>query len=106
MNKSRLKQVFCKHDYKVWANVYGDLRNSLNASTVLYCTKCGKRKYIKEYIEAPVDYNMFFTYVELKLSKDPAQQQLADNLFYSSIIKDKDLFNKTFGGEYEFEFLR
>ena len=27
MNKSKLKQVFCKHDYKIVERFYGDQRN-------------------------------------------------------------------------------
>lgn len=104
MNKFKSKQIFCKHNYKVWANIYGDMRNDLNASTVLYCPKCGKRKYIKEYIEAPIDYNMFFAYIHTYKSKNPTTQHFAENIILPSIIKNRELFNKTFGEEYEFKF--
>ena len=104
MNKLRSKQIFCHHNYKVWANIYGDMRNDLKAKTVLYCPKCGKRKYIKEYIEAPIDYNMFFAYMHTYNSKNPTTRHFAENIIRPSIIKNRDLFNKTFGEEYEFKF--
>lgn len=54
----KLKQIFCKHDYKPVANIYGDLSlNYNNSRTVVRCCKCHKLKYIQEYIEAPLDFN-------------------------------------------------
>ena len=55
----KIKQLFCKHDYAIFANIHGDLVNYFNARTVLLCKKCSKRKFIRYYIKAPVNYNNF-----------------------------------------------
>ena len=40
-----IKQLFCKHDYKIVERFYGDQRNY--AYGVGVCEKCGKRKVVK-----------------------------------------------------------
>lgn len=52
---AKVKQIFCKHDYKPWANI-GNTKVD-NYNTVLLCTKCYKRKYIKEYIKSPYSFD-------------------------------------------------
>ena len=54
-----LRQTFCRHKYKLFANIYGDLVNQLNARTVMLCSKCGRRKFLKAFIDAPINYNNF-----------------------------------------------
>ena len=55
----KLKRIFCRHNYQLFANIYGDLVHDFDARTVYICKKCGKRKYVKDYIEAPLNYNNF-----------------------------------------------
>lgn len=89
MKKS--KQLFCKHNYQPWANIYGDLINDLNSRTVLLCPKCKKRKFIKEYIEAPINYNCFFNYCALHRAKSSLADSYMDHVF-----KDKKQFVELF----------
>lgn len=83
--KYRLKQLFCKHDYRLWANVYGDLINEMNCRTVMLCPRCGKRKYVGEYIEAPCNFNSI-----IGLLSDYT-------LPVNSVIKNEDQFLSIFG---------
>ena len=51
--KNLIKQITCSHNYVPWANIYGDLIEDFDGSrTVLMCTKCHKRLFINEYIDA------------------------------------------------------
>jgi hypothetical protein len=60
--KLKFKKILCKHTYKPIANIYGELKEDFNGCTVLSCTKCHKLKYVKDYIEAPFNYNMILLY--------------------------------------------
>lgn len=95
------KNLFCKHDYKPWANVYGDLINDVNARTVMQCTKCGKRVFKKEYIRAPIDYNNFMEwayYMKMfKKTNNEEYERRADSLI-KKVCKDVPLFIETFVG--------
>lgn len=86
--KKKLKQIFCKHDYRLWANVYGQLAEDLNCKTMYLCPKCGKRRFIKEFIEAPCNYNEIALYIS-----DP----LNVSVLYNSIIKNEEQFISIFG---------
>lgn len=88
-------KLFCKHDYKPWANVHGDLINWMGGiRTVLYCKKCGKRKYIKDYIEAPLNYNAICNYISVLKYEG---KELANELFGDDIFKDVNLYLELFG---------
>lgn len=87
---NRLKQLICKHDYKLFANIYGDLINDFDARTIYLCEKCGKRKFVKEFIEAPVNYNHFLY--------DCAQYKKTGEMVISpETIKNTEQYNKLFG---------
>lgn len=89
----KFKQVFCKHDYKPWANIYGDIIADFNHNrTILLCTKCKKRKFIKEFVEAPLNADSLYKYIALNKKKDPFADE---DLKY--IIKDKNLYEEYFG---------
>lgn len=83
----------CKHDYVPWANTHGDWINCTNFRTVLICRKCGKRKYIKDYIYAPLNYGSIWNY--LAACKYDGKE-FADKNFLNSIFKDKELYIKLF----------
>lgn len=86
----RFKQLFCRHDYQVFANIYGDLIHHLKARTVLMCRKCGKRKLVKDYIEAPINYNSFL--------QDCANYRQTGILQVSTnTLKDAEQYEKLFG---------
>ena len=88
----QIKKCFCRHDYKVWANIYGDLTADFKgARTVMLCTKCNKRKYIKDYIEAPVNYNHFIDYCAIKKSESDVADDYLENVF-----KDKKKYIEMF----------
>lgn len=91
-----IKKIFCKHDYVPWANTHGDWINWTNFRTVMMCTKCGKRNYLKNYIPAPCDYGAVMNWV---LCARYDEIELADSLFGKDIVKDKELFSMLFGGE-------
>lgn len=60
---------FHRHKWFPWANIYGKSAKIMKAQTVLMCSVCGKRKFIKEFIEAPIDYNVVMDFCALALSK-------------------------------------
>ena len=86
--KRKLKQLFCKHDYRLWANVYGDLQEDLKCKTIFLCPKCGKRKFIDEFIEAPCNYNEIAHYIS-----DP----LNISVLYNKVVKNEEQFISIFG---------
>lgn len=86
----RLKRLFCRHRYQVFANIYGDLVESLNARTVLMCTKCGKRKFIKKYVEAPINYNSFLR--DCSYCRLTGVPQIS-----SDTVKNPEQYEKLFG---------
>ncbi len=87
---SKSEQLFCSHDYQLFANVYGDLVHDLNARTVLICKKCGKRKYIKNYIEAPINYNNFL--------RDCARYKKTGVLMiFPETVKNQKQYDEIFG---------
>ena len=96
---SRIKQLTCKHEYLPWANVHGDFIHYMGGvRTVLYCPKCGKRKYIKEYIEAPIHYNYLWNYLAAWKYDG---KEFADKNFKDGIFKDVELYIKLYGGKEE-----
>lgn len=94
------KKLFCRHDYKPWANVHGDMINKMNCRTVLLCTKCGKRKFIKDYIPAPLNYGAIFDYYYYMALYGA---DTAMDIVYDSLVKDEELFQKFFRGNVEDE---
>lgn len=92
----RIKQLFCKHDYKPWANVFGDFIHHMDGvRTVLYCPKCGKRKYIREFINAPLNYNAVWNYLAaLKYEGEEFARMFAEDIF-----RDIDLYWELFGND-------
>ena len=61
--KQVIKQLFCKHEYIVLANIDEELQGYFKGcATILGCRKCGKRKYIKEYVPAPFKYSDVLRY--------------------------------------------
>ena len=93
-----IKQKFCKHDYKLFANIYGDLRNDFdNCTTLLICNKCGKRLYTRKYKEACVDYNKLLEYIYLtndKFNVDTAQIRDAQLAAVKYNSENLHIFNK------------
>lgn len=88
----RVHQLFCKHNYTLFANIYGDLINDLDARTVYICKKCGKRRFGREYVEAPINYNLFL--------RDCATYKKTGNLDISSdTIKDSKQYKELVGPE-------
>lgn len=70
--KNLIKQITCSHNYVPWANIYGDLIEDFDGSrTVLMCTKCHKRLFINEYIDAPLNYNKILHCIQLIRDKSP-----------------------------------
>ena len=96
--RKRIKQLFCKHDYVPWANIFGDFIHALDgARTVLICRKCGKRKYVKEFINAPLNYNCMFNYIALMSEGTERACRLAES-YKEDIFRDKELYIKLFCG--------
>ena len=89
-----IKQLLCRHDYKPWANVYGDLRNYIGGTTMLLCPKCSKKKVIDKYIEAPLNYNMIGVYYYHKMS-GTLTDDLEKHLFYN-IVQDWEQYLENF----------
>lgn len=88
----KFKQTICEHEYKPWANIYGDLINDFNGDrTILLCSKCLKRKYIKEYIEAPLNANNLFNYLALEKQKDPFSDD-----YLEGIVQNKNQYKELF----------
>ena len=51
VKKNKLQQLFCKHHYINYRNIYGDEINWSGGKRTIYkCIKCGKKKWIEEYI--------------------------------------------------------
>lgn len=87
---NKLERIFCRHNYQLFANIYGDLVHDLNARTVYICKKCGKRKYVKSYVEAPISYNGFLY--------DCVQYKKTGILNISpETIKNREQYNSIFG---------
>lgn len=86
----RAGQVFCRHNYVLFANIYGDLINDLNARTIYICKKCGKRKFEKDYKEAPVNYNKF-------LQDCATYKKTGDLNISSDTIRDTKQYKELFG---------
>lgn len=94
--RRRIKQLFCKHDYAPWANIFGDFIHVFDgARTVLICRKCGKRKYIKEFINAPLNYNCMFDYIVLTSEGTEKACKLAES-YKEDIFRDKELYVRLF----------
>lgn len=62
----------------------------------MICSKCGKRKYVKNYIPAPCDYGAIMNWV---LCARCEGIEIANSLFSEDIVKDKELFSMLFGGK-------
>ena len=55
---SILKQIFCNHDYKWKETIHGDeIRYCGWKRTIYECSKCGKEKYLDDYIQKDFDWN-------------------------------------------------
>ena len=89
------KQLICKHDYIPLANIYGDMIHATGCRTVIICKKCGKIKFVKDFIDAPLVYNAIceFTYF-----KKVAGEEVAWNRVKDYIFKDINQFIFLFGG--------
>ena len=90
-----LKQLFCKHDYYPWANIYGDVATELGCRTVAICRKCGKRKYLRELYPAPLNYNAVVEFWSLLAVMN---EEEAFELTCENMIQDYKLFVKYIGG--------
>lgn len=94
--------MLCRHDYKPWANIYGDLINDTNSRTVLMCPKCGKRRFIGPYLEAPVNYNFFLEFAArvrnhedfIKVWEQVGPFIVKDPDTYLQVFGRKDIFGK------------
>lgn len=84
----------CKHEYLPLANTHGDWINHTKFRTVLRCKKCGKLKYVKEYIEAPLNYGALWNYYALR---DSFGKDVAYSLVKDYIFKDKEQFMHLWG---------
>lgn len=76
------------------ANIYGDLVIDINARTLMVCLKCGKLKYSKKYIKAPLNYNALniFNYMkQIASSKD----NILHDYYNQFVIQDKSLYEFT-----------
>lgn len=89
--KTILHQCKCKHEYKPWANIYGDLIDEFKARTVYLCPKCFKRRFGKEYIDAPLNYNKVLIWAREKQLDNP----LAEDLILET-VQDKRLLDRYF----------
>ena len=89
----RIKKLFCKHDYITFANLYGDLINSLGYRTVFWCKKCGKMKFSKELVPAPINYNSLIYYLHLQtiLSEEEAWDEVFPQIF-SDVNQFRELY--------------
>ena len=95
--KKVVKQLFCKHNYLPYANIYGDFIHWMDGDrTVLLCPKCGKRKYIKEYINAPLSYNALMNYIWYAKWRG---EKKAKELFAEDIFKDVEMYLRLFKKE-------
>lgn len=82
----------CDHDFRLWANPSGS--SDVDFSTVYYCSRCGERKYVQEFIPAPLDYDYIGLYIQY--AKAGASKAFLDALL-SQIIKDEDLYTDIWG---------
>ena len=99
MIRKRFKQLICKHHYRPWANLTGECATIFEAQTVYLCPKCYKRKFKKEYIEAPLDYNQILYYISVEKScEDDIIKKVLLEGVKESIVKDENLYLKYFGG--------
>ena len=89
----RIKKLFCKHDYIPFANLYGDLINSLGYRTVFWCKKCGKMRFSEELVPAPVNYNYIVYYLHLQsvLPEEEAWNKVFPHIF-SNVNQFKELY--------------
>ena len=89
----RVKKLFCKHDYIPFANLYGDLINSLGCRTVFWCKKCGKMKFSEEFVPAPVNYNLIVYYMHLQdvMPEEEAWDKVFPDIF-SNVRQFKELY--------------
>ena len=94
----KLKQLFCRHDYVPWANIEYPLSNLCKANTVLICKKCGKKKFIKKLIPAPMDYAAILDFYRMCFYTLPSD---ALDKCIKNIVKDRELFVKYFGHEFD-----
>lgn len=94
----KLKRLFCRHNYIPWA--YIDKATSEKyfdgAKTVYICTKCGKRKYSKEEVDAPLNYSDFIDVLYLFSCGAVSIDEAVNILQLNSV--DKDLYKFLFGG--------
>lgn len=89
----RIKRLFCKHEYLPYANVFGDHINYMNCRTVLLCPKCGKRKYVGDFIEAPFNYNELMMYIHIA---EHDGEETAEKICGDFIVRDRELLHKFF----------
>ena len=94
----KLKQLFCRHDYVPWANIESPISELCHAKTVLLCKKCGKKKFIKKQLPAPMDYGAILEFYHMCFFIPPED---AIDKCITNIIKDKELFVKYFGHEFD-----
>ena len=73
-----------EHDYQPWANVHGDLINDMNCRTVLVCRNCGKRKFVGDYIPAPLNYSAVLDTITI-------YDYYNDNFSYQDILTEGQL---------------
>ena len=89
--KTFIRQCFCKHDYKPWANIYGDLINTFDGDrTVFLCKKCKKHIFSKEYVEAPLNYNAILELASTSIFGNSIIS--IDDSKLDNVVKNKELF--------------
>lgn len=96
------KSLFCKHNYRPWAWISPELRGEFRGcQTVLLCPKCGKRKYIKELLPTPVNYDWVLRYIAFTKTHTEQESKQFYKQIYSNIIRDEELLIMNFGDLYE-----
>lgn len=80
----------CKHNFKPWANIFGDGAQALlnGSKTVLMCTKCGKKQFSKEFLIAPLSFNKLINNLA---TFEPRTEIDYDDLLIKSLTKSNSM---------------
>ena len=93
-------QMFSNDRLAVPRAISVDMRNGFfYIRTVLLCRNCGKRKFVRDYIPAPLNYSavLEFCYLDKKLGDSTAAYEAVKD----RLIKNKKQFLELFGDKYE-----
>lgn len=92
--KQLIKQLFCKHEYLVLANIDEELQGYFKGcATILGCRKCGKRKYVKEYYPAPFKYSDVLRYGNILASGSDKDRESMMQEISTTVEKYAKQFN-------------